>query len=284
MSLPSLNLDAFAEVARQRSFSQAAARLNLTQSALSQRVLNLEAELGSSLFIRESTGVRLTDLGHRLLRYCHSKTLLETEFLESLKAGLGLSGIVRVAGFSTINRSVVMPLFAGLLKDNPRVSLELRTKELRDLPPMLFSGAADMILVNQPVEKQGIENARVGFEEYVLVQSTAKSARHDVYLDHDEEDSTTVDFLRGQSKKIPVLKRIYLGDIYGIIEGVRLGMGRAVVPVHLIQDLKGIEIVKGISTMKVPVHLAYYTQSFYTDLQKTSIELLEKGVPKILDT
>ncbi len=170
MSLSSLNLDAFAEVARQESFSQAARRLNITQSALSQRVLNLESELGSSLFIRESTGVRLTELGQKLLRYCHSKSLLESEFLENFEPGQGLSGIVRVAGFSTVNRSIVMPLFAGLMNDNPRVALELITEELRDLPALLYSGAADIVVTNQAIEKQGIENVRVGHEEYVLIQ------------------------------------------------------------------------------------------------------------------
>lgn len=278
MSLSSLNLDAFAEVARQKSFSGAAKRLNITQSALSQRVLNLESDLGSSLFIRESSGVRPTELGQKLLRYCHSKSLLEEEFLETLKSGQGLSGIVRVAGFSTVNRSIIMPLFADFLDDNPDVTLELRTEELRDLPGLLFSGAVDLTLVTQPIDKQGIENVQVGFEENVLIQSTAKAARQDIYLDHDEHDSTTQDFFRLQSRKIPALKRCYLGDIYGIIEGVGLGMGRAVVPVHLIEDAKGIEVVRGYTAMKVPVYLSYYAQAFFTELQKATIKLLSDGI------
>jgi hypothetical protein len=99
-----------------------------------------------------------------------------------------------------------------------------------------------------------------------------------VYLDHDEHDTTTLDFFRLQSRKTPTLKRSYLGNIYGIIDGVRMGMGRAVVPVHLIEDMKDIEVVKGYASMKVPVYLNYYSQAFFTELQKTSIELLTTGM------
>lgn len=283
MSLSSLYLDAFAEVARLKSFSQAANKLHITQSALSQRVLNLESEIGSSLFIRDPAGVRLTELGQKLLRYCHSKELLEGEFMQGLRReGAGLSGIIRLAGFSTVNRSLVMPLFSEFLKRNPLVNMELRTEELRQIPPLLFTGAVDLALVTAPIEKQGIENHRIGYEENVLIQSSAKKSCDDVYLDHDEEDSTTLDFFKLQRGKIPSLKRNFLGEIYSIIDGVRLGMGRAVVPLHLIKDVKGIEVVKGHSPMRVPIYLAFYAQSFYTDLQKAAIELIQSKLEKMM--
>ena len=65
MSLSSLQIDAFLAVCETKSFTAAAAKLHITQSALSQRIKNLEDELGSTLFVRESTGVRTTDLGER---------------------------------------------------------------------------------------------------------------------------------------------------------------------------------------------------------------------------
>lgn len=276
MSLSSLYLDAFAEVARQGSFSKAARKLNVTQSALSQRVLNLEQELGSSLFIRDPSGVRLTELGQRLLRYCHSKSLLESELMETLKPqnADGLTGVVRVAGFSTVMRSVVLPLLAGFVKKNAQVSVELRSAELRDLPGMLFSGSADLILNTQPISKQGVENHAIGFEEYVLVQSSNRGGRTDVYLDQDEEDTFTYDFLKLQSRKPGPIKRDFVGDIYAIIDGVRLGMGRGVVPLHILKETKGLEPIKGHVSMKVPVYLSYYSQAFFTDLQRSVTQVI----------
>ena len=63
MSLSSLYLDAFVGVAKAESFSGAAKGLHITQSALSQRIKNLEDELGLTLFLRMTSGVRLTEQG-----------------------------------------------------------------------------------------------------------------------------------------------------------------------------------------------------------------------------
>jgi len=174
MSLSSLHLDAFTEVARLKSFSKAAQKLHITQSALSQRVLNLENEIGSSVFIRESSGVRLTELGQRLLRYCQSKNSLEVEFMESLAAGASkeLHGVICITGFSTINRSVVMPMFSELIKNNPRVNLQVRTDEIRNIPGKLYSGATDLVLTIEPIKKHEVENHQVGTEVNVLIQSS----------------------------------------------------------------------------------------------------------------
>lgn len=278
MSLPSNYLDAFTAVARQKSFSLAAQKLHITQSALSQRVINLEQEVGSTLFLRESSGARLTDLGQKLLRYCQSKELLENEFLSGLKSKnrKSLTGLARIAGFSTVTRSVLIPLVADLIKLHPEVQIEVRTAELRDLPGLLFSGACDFTVLNRPIEKQGIENVQIGTEENVLIQSSAKNSRRDVYLDHDEEDTTTHDFLKLQGRKVPAFKRSYLDDIYSILDGVRYGLGRAVVPRHLTENIKGIEVVENLKPLKVPVYLNYYSQAFYTDLQKALISQLTK--------
>ncbi len=284
MSLSSLHLDAFIEVARQKSFSLAAKKLHITQSALSQRVLNLEQEIGSTLFVRDSSGIRLTDLGQKLLRYCQSKELLETEFLESLSSPhqKSLHGIVRIAAFSTVLRSAVLPVVSSLTKEHSSLLVELKNQEVRDLPALLSSGATDYIFLTQPLTKQGIENHLIGYEENVLIQNLGKSLRDEIYLDHDEEDSTTLDFFKIQGKKLPIFKRSYLDEIYGIIDGVRLGLGRAVVPLHLAVQSKGVEIVPGYKSLKVPVYLSYYSQSFYTELQKEVIRRLTEEIPNYL--
>jgi DNA-binding transcriptional LysR family regulator len=57
-------LEAFLAVAERRGVSRAAKALYLTQPALSARLRNLERELGTELFVRTPTGVRLTQAGH----------------------------------------------------------------------------------------------------------------------------------------------------------------------------------------------------------------------------
>lgn len=65
--LPSLNmLRVFEEVARHRSFSQAALGLNVTQGAVSRQIKQLEDYLGVTLFIRTPQGLSLTETGRAL--------------------------------------------------------------------------------------------------------------------------------------------------------------------------------------------------------------------------
>ncbi len=284
MSLSSLYLDAFLNVAKVRSFSGAAKVLSITQSALSQRVLNLEQELGATLFVREPSGIQLTDLGQKLLRYCQSKELLEDEFMSEFKTNSSkeIAGVVRLGGFSTLNKSILIPVLAEVIQENPKVQIEIINKELRDIPNLLFSGKADFIFLTTALEKQGIENHLLGYEENVLIQASSKKFREDVFLDHDPEDTTTFDFFRFQGKKLPAFKRSYLNEIYSLIEGVKLGMGRAVVPLHLVQNLKGVEIVSGYKPLKVPIYLTYYTQAFYTKLHRMCTERLQSEVPNYL--
>jgi LysR family glycine cleavage system transcriptional activator len=78
--LPFPGLVAFEAAARLGSMSAAADELDLTQSAISQRVLKLEAHVGQRLFVRQGHGVRLTGAGELLMQTA-------TDALARLRAG-----------------------------------------------------------------------------------------------------------------------------------------------------------------------------------------------------
>jgi DNA-binding transcriptional LysR family regulator len=281
MSLSSIQLDAFLAVCRTQNFTRAAEDLHVTQSALSQRIKNLEDELGSTLFTRDPQGAKPTDLGQRLLRYCQAKEGLEAEFVESLKSSRSgeLRGPLRVAGFSTVTRSLVLPALKPLLLKHESIQLELKTADLSELPELLTSGRTDFVLVNEPIRRQGVTNFLLGHERNVVVQSRA--SRPHVFLDHDESDSTTLDFFKHHDRKLPKgFRRLYVGDIDAILEGVQMGLGRAIAPQHLLT--RGIEVAKGLGEMLVPVHLAYFEQPFYTELHKAAREALEQNLTAAL--
>jgi DNA-binding transcriptional LysR family regulator len=67
MRVDYLGLEAFIAVAEVGSFSKAAERLNLTQTALSHRIRKIEADLGTRLLVRTSRDVSLTIAGQNLL-------------------------------------------------------------------------------------------------------------------------------------------------------------------------------------------------------------------------
>jgi DNA-binding transcriptional LysR family regulator len=74
MELDLTQVRAFVVTAEQLHFGRAAARLFLTQQALSKRIQRLEHSLGEPLFVRGTRGVELTEAGHRFLP--HAKALL----------------------------------------------------------------------------------------------------------------------------------------------------------------------------------------------------------------
>jgi len=284
MSLPSNQLDAFVAVSKAQSFSGGAKSLNITQSALSQRILNLESELGSTLFIRESSGIRLTELGQRMLRYCQMKDALEDEFLGQIRTqkSNSLAGIIKIGGYSTVVRSVIVPSITSMLSENSDIQVEFLTREVRQLSRLLETGEADFIFLNKAYEKQGVENIHIGFEENVLVEPKNGIFRDNVFLDHDSEDTTTADFFNIQDRPTKSWRRSYFDEIYSIIDGVLNGVGRAVIPVHLAKQIEGLKVSKGFRAMKTPVYVCHYQQAYYTSLQKKVIQEIKSKAPKIL--
>jgi DNA-binding transcriptional LysR family regulator len=264
MSLSSLQLDAFHALSRSKSFSEAAKRLHITQSAFSQRILNLEAEIAATLFVRDPVGVRLTERGEALLQYVKLKERLEADFL-----GQKTAGIVRVAGFSTFVRPILLPAIAKFAQKN-QAEFHVQTKEIHELAGVLRSGSADFVFSTSPIEGQYLENTLLGYEENVLV--TKKGARADLFFDHDEFDTTTAEFWKLQDKA-PKYKRAYLDEIYAILDAVEAGMGCAVVPLHMVP--KSLTIVKNLKPLRVPIYLNFYKQEFPTRLEKATLELFK---------
>jgi DNA-binding transcriptional LysR family regulator len=281
-SISSLHLDAFFAVAQTRNFSKAAEKLHVTQSALSQRILNLESELEATLFIRDRSGVQLTEPGEELLRYCQSRSALEQEFLSTLKSKTGLlGGEVRIGGFSSIMRSVILPALAPLLRENPDIRLNLLTRELRELPDMMKRGEIDFMVLDQKLDKEGLKAIELGFEENVLVQAKGLDVP-EVYLDHDEQDEVTRRYLKLAGKSLKSFQRRYLDDVYGLLDGARLGVGRAVLPRHLIQEIKDLRIMNAGTVLRIPIVLHMHDQPYYPKLHQAVMKALSKNCAKIL--
>lgn len=277
MSLSSLHLDAFLAVAQTAGFSSAAKVLNVTQSALSQRIKNLEDELGLTLFIRTPTGASLTEQGEKLLRYCQTRDSLERELLQELNVSktIEMAGAVRIAAYSSVLRSVLIPALRPFLEKHPHLLCEFTSAKMAELPGMLQRAEVDFIVMDYRLERSNLQTLTLGQEKYVLIESAKNpDERHDVFLDNDADDRATELFFKAQGGKTPKYRRSYFDDCYGIIDGVSLGIGRAVMPEHLVVGRSKIKIVKGYKPYKVDVVLHYYQQPFYSKLHQAVIQTL----------
>ncbi|KTD35342.1 LysR family transporter transcriptional regulator [Legionella moravica] len=271
MKLSSRQLKAFAVTAQTLNFSKAALQLHITQSALSQRIQKLEDRLKNALFIRGAGGIKLTNIGEHLLRYCTTQAKLEEEFL--IHTGLSdyqkLVGTIRIAGFSTIMESLVIPELVELLQKAPQLNLELHSMELRELMPALEEGKVDFIITQAQVPRPEIDYELLGYELNVLITSATQSCPDDVFLDHDYEDTMTSNFWRMQHSGPESWRTFYLDNIHMILAGVKMGLGKAIVPIHLIQKDAAYLIMDEFNPYPTPVYLASFKGNAQTLLHQS---------------
>lgn len=283
MKISSQGLQAFTQTAITLNITQAAAELGLTQSALSQRLSALEKDLEVTLFIREPRGLKLTDAGQKLLRFATLNQKVEEELLFELKGhAQQIAGTFRFAGYSSVLRSVIIPALVPFLKKHPGVHIDFQSYEMYELPDVLKTAKADLMVMDYNLQKKGIAEETLGHEEFVVIESAKYETPTDLYLDHGPEDNATESFFRDQAKAPGFYRRSFMGDVYGIIDGVESGLGRAVMSKHLIVNNSKIKLVKGYSAYKRPVTLHYFEQPYYSRLHKSILAELHEKAPKYL--
>lgn len=265
MKVPSLQLEAFYEVARVRHFTRAAENLHVTQSALSQRILNLESGLGVTLLVRDRAGLKLTDAGERLLRFCRDARSREDEMVAEIQGSKSAPlGWLRLAGFSSVMWSAAIPALAGTIETYPGLQLDFKVAEVSELEGLLRRGEADMILTAEKPQGKRLQVRSVGHEINVMVESARGCARPQVIFDHGPEDRWSRDFLKRSSKKISDWRREYMDDIHGVIAAASAGWGRAVLPRHLIAGRKDLRVLKEFRPWATPVLLVQHQDELQT--------------------
>ncbi|KAA6205046.1 MAG: LysR family transcriptional regulator [Candidatus Tokpelaia sp.] len=119
------DIQAFIAVARDGSFTRAAARLGVTQSALSQTVANLEARLKIRLLARTTRSVAPTAAGEHLLTRLESHfTAIEEELDKAAAMQEKPAGTVRISCGDFALSTILLPKLAPLLRHYPDIKLE----------------------------------------------------------------------------------------------------------------------------------------------------------------
>jgi DNA-binding transcriptional LysR family regulator len=123
------SLAMFLVVADERSFTRAAARLGISQSALSHTMRRLEAKLGLRLLTRTTRSVSPTDAGERLLQTLRP-ALADIEF--KLAALMELrerpAGLVRLTASIHAARTVLWSVISRIMLENPDIEIELNVE------------------------------------------------------------------------------------------------------------------------------------------------------------
>ena len=119
------NLAAFVSVARERSFTKAAAKLGVSQSALSHTIRELEARLGVRLLTRTTRSVSPTEPGERLLRTLAPRfEEIDAELAAIAELREKPAGTIRITATEFVIDTILLPKLAVLLRQYPDIKVE----------------------------------------------------------------------------------------------------------------------------------------------------------------
>lgn len=146
MRLEHAELAAFQAVVEAHGFNRAAERLNISQSAVSQAIANLEAKLDVPLLLRGKR-LELTEAGRRLLDHADGVLREERQVLEDI-AGIkrGDAQVLNLAINSTINRYYAPSLLERFSQAGRDIRVKVSELPSRDLIYAVLSGRAELAL------------------------------------------------------------------------------------------------------------------------------------------
>lgn len=159
-------------IAQEGSFSRAAARLHLTQPAISQQISKMEQELGASLLDRLSSGVRLTAAGELLVR----KARVVTAQLGDVRREISdmdqeLTGTLAVGAIPTIAPYLLPSLLRRFRTDHPHVRLHLVEDVTSSLLRQLKAGELDLAIMSSFPETPTVHGEQIATEPLHLILS-----------------------------------------------------------------------------------------------------------------
>jgi DNA-binding transcriptional LysR family regulator len=120
------DLQAFVAVARERSFTKAAAKLGVSQSALSHTIRELEERLGVRLLSRTTRSVSPTDAGERLLHGIGPRfDEIEAEVAAVGELRQKPAGTIRITATENATETILVPKLAPLLREYSDIKIEI---------------------------------------------------------------------------------------------------------------------------------------------------------------
>jgi DNA-binding transcriptional LysR family regulator len=238
------DLLAFLAVARERSFTKAAARFGVSQSALSHTIRQLEARLGVRLLARTTRAVSPTEAGERLLERIgphFDQIEIEVDALNDLREKP--AGTVKIVASDYAISSVLWPKLKSFLPKYPDIKIELLLDNgLTDIVTERYDAgvrmgdqlANDMISARiGPDFRFAVVGSKSYFTKHPIPEKPQELTRHDcinyrfpssgaLYVWEFEEKSREI--------KVRVDGQLVFNNIFHVLDAALAGRGLAYVP------------------------------------------------------
>jgi LysR family transcriptional regulator (chromosome initiation inhibitor) len=247
-------LECLAAIVEETGFERAAQRLNITQSAVSQRLRALEAQVGTVLIVR-SRPLRATAAGLLLLKHTKQMRLLRADLERDLRelAPSSTGGGREEERISiAINADSIATWALGALGDLVRqgLPLEIITDDQDFTQEWLRSGQVLGCVTTMKQPLRGCRLVPLGAMDYIAVASTAYAELHAPqgltphnfsripFMAFNRKDDMQGEFVgKAFGLKRVALSQMFVPSSEGQVRAVRAGWGASVLPALLVRDL-----------------------------------------------
>ncbi|MBJ3783526.1 LysR family transcriptional regulator [Devosia sediminis] len=260
----------FHTAAESGSFTHAAEKLGMSQSAVSRQISALEDDLGLKLFIRHARGLVLTEVGEQLFRTAHRMhwelQQVETQMSESQDVPTGPLIVTTTVGIGSTWLSSRLDEF---LKLYPLIQLEIR---LNDAELDLAMREADVaIRLHRPNQSEMIQRKLFTVHNHFYASNTYVDEHGMPATAEDLDDHRIISFgepVPSYLGDINFLERMGRSDasqrraalrvnaIYGMLQACRAGIGIAMLPDYVTEKEDG--LVQILPEVELPAYEAYF--------------------------
>ncbi|HMK78840.1 MAG TPA: LysR family transcriptional regulator [Xanthobacteraceae bacterium] len=176
MPLTLQQLRTFERIARLGSFRSAADHLGLTQPSVSQRIRELENELGTQLFVRRGPQLSLTVEGHTLIEYADRMLDTAGEIVDRFRSRDPLKGTLRLGLSESFALICLTDLLKRLEGRYPDLKASVHVGDTGAVSALLNERKLDIAVVSEPVVEPHVHARPIGTNQLGWVAS----ARFDI--------------------------------------------------------------------------------------------------------
>jgi LysR family transcriptional regulator, transcriptional activator of the cysJI operon len=241
-------LKVFCDLVESRSFSRAAVRNFITQSAVSQQIKNMETKFETQLLRRDGKSVSPTPAGR--IFYERSRIILDSfehMRLEMKSIGQDMAGSVRVATIYSVGLHEMSVVIKTFLKMYPKVNLHVEYSKGSRVYEDCLRGALDLGIVTYPEPRKGLRIISLPADKLVLIcapdHPLARKHNVDIRKLHEQNyvaweqgmaSRTALDHIF-QEHEIQVRIVMEFDNIETIKRSVEIGAGISIVPLLSVQ-------------------------------------------------
>jgi DNA-binding transcriptional LysR family regulator len=286
MMIAHAQLPTFMAVAELLNLSAAAKKLGITQTGATQRIKSLEQSIGATLFTRSRSGMRLTEEGRLLFRYCTEVSNLEGQIFSGIK-GAGQTREVElcIVGPMSLLAGRVVPRYSEIAQRWPNLNLQLVVDSNANRLNQLKRGGCDLAFVFPHEVGLELDSKVIKPVEYLLVATSAWRSRSlkeilatEKLLAYHPGDTTGLDYLKtfdllGHFKR----SRFCVNENITLLRVLELGLGFGVLPKEIAEPLivgnRLVPLNQG-RTHKIPFALAWYPRREMPDYFREIVKMI----------